>query len=297
MSEPSTFDVHATIGALFVYPIKSCAGVQVQEAILTETGLELDRAWMVVDQHGEFVTQRDLPRMALIVPQLKYSEMVVRAPGMLALHIQISAVESACRATVWGHDCAAYDMGDVAAQWLSDFLNQELPSGYPAQKLRLVRFDPEHRRLSDKKWTGEIDALNQFADGYPLLVLSQAAVDELNTRIAASGHSPVSAQRFRPNIVLEGAQAHDEDRWDALHIDTPDGVVELPLVKPCARCSIPNVDPQTALSDVRLGDTLQSYRTSPRMDGAITFGMNAAIRQGFECTLRVGQSVSARWQF
>ena len=116
-----------------MYPIKSCAGVQVNEALLTETGLELDRAWMVVDAHGEFVTQREWPRMCLIQPQLKTFEMVLRAPGMLALHIALDTVEQACRASVWGQDCAAFDMGDIAAQWFTDFLAQDLPAGLPPQ--------------------------------------------------------------------------------------------------------------------------------------------------------------------
>ena len=87
-------NVSCTISRLFVYPIKSCAGVEVQEAILTETGLEFDRAWMVVDEQGEFLTQRELPRMALVKPQLKTYEMVLRAPGMLALHVKLDEVSS-----------------------------------------------------------------------------------------------------------------------------------------------------------------------------------------------------------
>ena len=93
----ATADVTTTIASLWVYPVKSCAGVQVQEALLVETGLEFDRAWMVVDEHGVFVTQRELPRMALIQPQLRYHDMVLRAPGMLALHIALDQVEEPVR--------------------------------------------------------------------------------------------------------------------------------------------------------------------------------------------------------
>lgn len=115
------FDIQATITGLFVYPIKSCAGVAVQEAILTETGLEFDRAWMVVDGKGEFLTQRELPRMALIQPQIKHDDMVLRAPGMLALHVKLDEVEAPVRVTLWGDEVAAFDMGKVAAQWFTDF--------------------------------------------------------------------------------------------------------------------------------------------------------------------------------
>jgi hypothetical protein len=136
-------DVTGTIAALMVYPVKSCAGVSVQEAVLTEAGLDLDRAWMVVDATGGFVSQRELPRMALIRPQIKTFEIVLRAPGMLALHLAIDAVEQPVRVRVWDDEVAAYDMGAVAAQWFTDFLGQPL---------RLVRFDPEHRRLSSRQW-------------------------------------------------------------------------------------------------------------------------------------------------
>src|SRR5215208_963102 len=137
MSSPATGDcpepveaVAARIARLFVYPVKSCAGVEVTEAVLTETGFDLDRAWMVVDAQGEFVSQRELPRMALVKVQLRHSDVVLRAPGMLALHLQIDAVEAPARVRVWDDEVAAYDMGDIASQWFSDFLGR---------KLRLVR--------------------------------------------------------------------------------------------------------------------------------------------------------------
>ena len=114
-------DVTATIARLFVYPVKSCAGVEVQEAVLTDMGLDLDRAWMVVDSDGEFVSQRELPRMALVKPQLKTYDIILRAPGMLALHLSIDGVEQPARVRVWDDEVPAYDMGDVAAQWFSDF--------------------------------------------------------------------------------------------------------------------------------------------------------------------------------
>src|SRR6185369_8486004 len=166
MSSTAT-DVTAQIARLFIYPVKSCAGVELTEAVLTETGLDLDRAWMVVDAQGEFVSQRELPRMALVKVQLKHYEVVLRAPGMLALHLMIEAVEQPVTVRVWEDVVQAYDMGDVAAQWFTDFLGRPL---------RLVRFDPEHRRLSNARWTGGIEAPNQFSDGFPLLVASTASL-------------------------------------------------------------------------------------------------------------------------
>ncbi|NDZ12864.1 MOSC domain-containing protein [Variovorax sp. WS11] len=293
MTVPADFDLQATIARLFVYPIKSCAGVELPEALLTETGLEFDRAWMVVDAEGEFVTQRELPRMALIRPQMKHSEMVLRAPGMLALHIAFDRVEQPVRVRVWKDEVAAYDMGDIAAQWFSDFLSQP---GRP-QKLRLVRFDPEQKRLSNMKWTGGAAAQNQFSDGYPLLVASEGSLAELNARLAAQGHAAVGIERFRPNIVLAGIEAHDEDRVEMLYVGTGEGEAQLQPVKPCTRCPIPDIDPATAESGPEVGDTLRTYRADPRVDGAITFGMNAIVLQGIEHMLRRGQPVGANLRF
>ena len=292
---PTTdFDTTAVISGLYVYPVKSCAGVAVQDAILTETGLEFDRAWMVVDGQGEFLTQRELPRMALIQPQLKHYEMVLRAPGMLALHIKLDEVEAPSRVKVWDDDVAAFDMGKVAAQWFTDFL------GTPA---RLVRFDPDHKRVSSREWTGDVEALNQFSDGFALLVISEASLEQFNAKLVQSGQSGVSMSRFRPNIVLASAHGsdalapHDEDRMDVLNISTEQGVVEIKPVKPCPRCPIPNIDPTTALSSPGVGDMLQSYRSDARVKGAVTFGMNAIVLAGVDQQLKLGQRVGANYCF
>ena len=280
-------DVATRIARLFVYPVKSCAGVELQEAVLTETGLDLDRAWMVVDSEGEFVTQRELPRLALVKVQLKFSEVVLRAPGMLALHLQIDTVEAPTRARVWNDEVSAFDMGDTAAQWFTDFLGQ---------KLRLVRFDPDERRLSSPKWTGDVEALNQFSDGYPILVASEGSLAELNRRLVAAGHGAVGMERFRPNIVLAGLEAHDEDRLGDMRI-AADAQMVLRPVKPCGRCPIPNIDPLTAQASPFVNDALQAYRSNPILDGAVTFGMNAIVLEGVDQVLRVGQRVSAGWRF
>jgi uncharacterized protein len=289
----SDFDLNATISRLFVYPIKSCAGVELKESLLIETGLEFDRAWMVVDESGEFMSQRELPRMALIAPQLKQFEMVLRAPGMLALHIALDAVEKPCKVTVWNDECQAFDMGDTAAQWFTDFLMQELPAGMKPMKLRLVRFDPEHKRASNVKWTKGKQVLNQFSDGYPVLVISEGSLQELNDRLTAAGHAAVGIERFRPNIVLSGLQAHDEDRTDELHFSSAEGDFTLALIKPCPRCPIPDVNPQTATSSPEVSQMLQTYRQDARVDGAITFGMNVMVvrpdDEPFDLQLTVGQ--------
>jgi hypothetical protein len=178
----SSAELDAVIAQLFVYPVKSCGPLAVDSAVLTDQGLEFDRAWMVVDAQGEFYSQREFPRLALVQPQLRQSDLVLRAPGMLALHLSLNGVESAARVSLWGEDLDAWDMGPLAAQWFSDFL------GAPA---RLVRFDPEVERASSRQWTGGETALNQFSDGFPLMVISQPSLDELNRRLQAQGQASV----------------------------------------------------------------------------------------------------------
>jgi uncharacterized protein len=284
MSDPAL-----RIAQLFIHPIKSCGAIDVRQAALIDTGFEYDREWMVVDGHGEFVSQRELPRMALVQPTLRAHDMVLRAPGMLALHLQLDAVERACRVRVWDDEVDAFDMGDLAAQWFSDFLGQPL---------RLARFDPDARRLASARWTGAIEARTAFSDGFPLLVTSTASLDELNRRLTAAGQGAVTMQRFRPNIVLDGLpDAHGEDFIDALTIDSADGPVVVKLVKPCGRCTIPDVDPATAAQGHAVSDAMQAYRAEPRIDGALAFGQNAVIVSGMGCRLRAGDPVRAEIAF
>jgi uncharacterized protein len=281
-------DVAVRLQSLHLHPVKSCAVVDVAEALLVETGLEFDRSWMVVDGDGRFVSQRELPRMALVRQTLRHADLLLRAPGMLTLHLALDAVEAPCRVRVWNDEVAAYDMGGLAAQWFSDFLGRPL---------RLVRFDPGQRRLSSREWTGEIEAENAFADAFPLLVASTASLAELNRRLAAQGASPVTMARFRPNLVLDGLDAHGEDFLDEIGFEGDSGPIRLKLVKPCTRCSIPDVDPASGETGHAVGDTLAAYRADARMKGALTFGMNAVVVEGIEQLLRVGMAGSARIRF
>ena len=279
-------DLACTLSALHLHPVKSCGGFAVDEALLIETGLELDRAWMVVDAHGDMLTQRELPRMALVSSELRRGDLRLRAPGMLTLHLSLEAVEAPTTAQVWDDRVKAYDMGALAAQWFSDFL------GMPG--LRLVRFDPEQKRLSERRWTGPIEAENAFADGFPLLVTSTASLAELNRRLTQAGQPAVEMARMRPNLVLDGLDSpHLEDSIDTLHIDADPAPVVLKLVKPCARCTIPDVDPATATQGHAVADALAGYRADARVGGGLTFGMNAVIVSGVESVLRRGAAAQA----
>ena len=289
MSEGAS-DVQGQIAQLMIYPVKSCGGVVVSEAVLLETGLQWDRHWMVVDADGLFVSQRECARMALIRPQIEAGALRLRAPGMPELRVPLQSRGPSLRVQVWDDVVDALDMGPEAAQWLQAFL------GAPAQ--RLVRFDPAAQRACSTKWTGGVTASTQFADGYPVLVTTDSAMEELNTRLAAQGHPAVGMERFRPNVVLSGLLPHDEDHLGPLEVwDKGAAVARLQLVKPCARCPIPNIDPATADSHPGVGDALQAYRQDARVNGAITFGMNAIVTHGAGTVLRVGQVVQGDYTF
>lgn len=281
-------DLDVRIASLHVYPIKSCAAVDVARAEIAETGFDLDRNWVVVDAEGLFVTQRELPRMALVRIAVKGDELVLRAPGMLALHVALDRVETPMRATVWNDTVPAWDLGALAAQWMSDFL------GTP---LRLARFDPDAPRLADPAWAKQDATPFAFQDQFPLLVVSRASIGALNARLAAQGEAAVGMDRFRPNLVLDGLEAHDEDHLDTLTFMAGDGPVVLRLVKPCTRCSIPDVDPATGVPGHAVGDALAAYRADPRMEGRLTFGMHAVVVEGFGRALDVGAAGRARYAF
>jgi len=284
--------VHARIARLFVYPVKSCAGVALEQARLTATGLELDRAWMVVDADGVFLTQREWPRLALVHPRITPDEVLLQAPGMPTLPLPREPAgeqDRPARVRVWKDTVNAWDMGDAAAQWFSRFLAQA--------GLRLARFDPRVRRLSDLAWTKGVEAVNQFVDGYPLLVIGEASLAELNRRLTQAGHGAIGIERLRPNLLLADLQAHDEDSLAEIRIATREAAVVLAPVKPCARCPIPNIDPATAERSPEVLATLTSYRADPRMDGKPTFGMNAIIVDGIGRTLRTGDTITADWNF
>jgi uncharacterized protein len=277
-------DFDVTLHALYLYPVKSCAGIAVEQALLIETGFEFDRAWMVIDAHGEFVTQREQPRLQLVQPTLGRDALTLRAPGMLPLQLSLESAAAACRVRVWDDEVAAYDMGDLAAQWFSDFL---------CRPARLVRFDPDARRVADARWTGPLEVRTAFADAFPLLVTSTASLAELNRRLAA----PVTIERFRPNLVLDGLDAHGEDFIDELQFETADGPVRLKMVKPCTRCSIPDVDPRSAATGHAVNDALATYRADARVGGGLTFGMNAVIVDGVDRVLKPGMRARGSLRF
>lgn len=265
---------HAVVSGLFVYPVKSCRGIALNHAQVVATGLQQDRRWMVVDVQGHFVTQREQPRMALIAPELHGVGLRITAPGMTPLIIDGLSIEQRTSVRVWRDHCAAFDEGDTAAAWFSEFLGLAV---------RLVRFDESQPRLSSREWTGQVEAYNQFSDGFPILVISTASLAELNSRLA----TPLPMNRFRPNLVLEGLPAYGEDTLDELRTDS----LCLRVVKPCTRCKITTTDQATGIAQgTEPISTLMTYRRNPELRG-VTFGQNVIIVAGAGNTLSIGQTL------
>jgi uncharacterized protein YcbX len=259
-----------TVTGLFRYPIKSCAGIPLESAVLDHRGIEYDRRWMVVDAMGVFRTQRELPRMALIHPRVSDACLTLTATGMPDLSLPLTSHGSLLTVGVWNDRVVAVDQGEAVVDWLTRFL---------AEPLRLVRFDDGQDRRVEQAYAVRPEDQVGFADAYPLLLGNEASLADLNTRL----QEPLPMRRFRPNIVVAGADAYAEDTWGRIVV----GEVEIAVVKPCARCAVTTVNPDTGVKGKEPLTTLAGYR---RAAGGVMFCENAIhLRLG---TLRVGDPVT-----
>lgn len=257
------------LSALYVYPIKSAAGVRVQQAQVEPRGLRGDRRWMVVDELGVSLTQRDVPRMALLrALPLAANGVELTVPGRAPLELAASG-GAELEVEVWGDRVSARAASAVADQALSEFLERPC---------RLVFLPETSRRPVDLSYASAADEVS-FADGFPYLVIGQASLDALNARLA----HPVTMERFRPNLVIDGGAPHAEDGWRSIRV----GELRFDLVKPCARCVLTTVDPASGVKGKEPLATLSGYR---REGKNVLFGMNAIARGAG--TLQLGQSVS-----
>jgi uncharacterized protein YcbX len=267
--------IHIT--ALYTYPIKSCGRIQHERIAVAERGLLHDRRWMVVGaDDSAFLTQRELPRMALVQPAFTDSALTLSAPGMSALDVPLAMPADAptMPVVVWRDTAIAHDEGSAAAEWLSAFL---------AHPVRLVRMADAHYRRVDPVYSPE-SAQVGFADGYPILLVSESSLDELNIRLQLRGKAPIPMARFRPNIVISGAPAFAEDHWSAFAING----IDFEGVKLCARCVVTTVDQETgeAPDPKEPTATLATFRNHER---GVLFGQNVVHRgQG---VIAVGDAV------
>ena len=264
-----------TLAGLHVYPVKSCRGIALEEARVTETGLEHDREWMVVAPEGRFLTQRELPRLALVGTRLEQRSLWLSAPHAAPLEVPLDHDGIPAEVVVWRDRCAARDAGDAAARWLGDLLDRQV---------RLVRFDAAHHRQSDPAWTGTTRAYAKFADGFAMLAISTASLADLNARLP----QPLPMNRFRPNLVLDGLPPYGEDTLGEFRVGDQ---VRLRAVKPCTRCAITTTDQDTGEVDgVEPLRTLKTYRWNARLHG-IEFGQNVIVLAGAGTTLTRGMEI------
>lgn len=263
-----------TITSLTIYPVKSLAGISLNSAKLENRGFKYDREWMIVTEGGQFLTQRELAPMALIQTAILEHSLRLTMPLGDSVEVPLSIDKTQADAKVmtvkvWNDTCQAIDQGDEAADLLSRNLEK---------KVRLVRMEPSCKRIVDQKYANSADNVVSFADGFPVLVISDESLAELNRRL----EYPLPMNRFRPNITIGGSAPFAEDSWSEITIDN----VKLSLVKPCARCQITTIDQDTAEASQEPLKTLSFFR---KENGKIMFGQNAIPQNNGE--IRLGDEV------
>lgn len=255
-----------------IYPIKSTRPIALSESEVLPRGLPWDRRWMLVERDGRFITARQHPALAMIETALGMDTLNVSVAGRADLRIPLAEPAApSVPVTVWKDRCEAVPVGPAADAWFSDYLGIAC---------RLVRMTDQVVRRVNPDYGGPADQVS-FADGFPLLLLSEASLHDLNRRL----RTPVPMQRFRPNLVVDGEQPYGEDRWRRIRV----GEVEFAGVKNCSRCIFTTIDPHTGVKDAA-GEplrTLASYRR--REGGGVFFGQNLIPRS--RGVIRLGDTV------
>ncbi|MDD5228995.1 MAG: MOSC domain-containing protein [Methylococcales bacterium] len=257
---------------IFIYPVKSLAGIRVSQWDVVETGLRYDRQWMLIDENGQFLSQRRLPKMALIQTRLTDSELILSAPTKIDLNLPLESQGGAIiQSTVWSDCCDAQHVSNEADAWFSEVL--EIPC-------QLVYLPAETKRGVDLRYANTTDRV-AFSDGFPFLIVSENSLNALNAALKI----PVEMARFRPNLVVADCDAYAEDAWREIQI----GNIDFRLPKPCSRCSVPTINPETAEVGKEPLTTLNRLR---KWQNKIYFGQNALHNQCGE--LKIGQRVEVK---
>ncbi len=259
--------------AIYIYPIKSLAGISLQEATAETRGLEYDRRWMLTDAAGMFLTQREFPEMALLQPAIEKGHLVIQHRSKplepLSIPLDPASYGEPRTVTIWDDTCAALHVSEAADAWFRGALNAPCHLVYmPDNSVRPV--SPDYALPGD---------MVSFADGYPFLIIGEPSMANLNSKL----EKPLSIRRFRPNFVFSGNTPHEEDEWKSFSI----GSVRFRGTKPCGRCQIPTIDQETAIQGKEPSATLAKYR---RFGNKINFGMNVCLN-GAPGVVRVGEEV------
>ncbi|MCE7066413.1 MOSC domain-containing protein [Dyadobacter sp. CY326] len=244
------------LSEIWIYPVKSLGGIRLKEAKTEEKGLQYDRRWLIIDETNTFITQRVFHQMALIDVSLEQEGLKIfqrnnPKNSILVPYEPVSAEKLSVK--IWDDIAEAVTVSNEADSWLSAQLGQPV---------RLVMMPESTQRKADPRYAKNGENVS-FADGYPFLVISQASLDELNTRL----ESPISMIRFRPNFVIAETQPFAEDQWKRIAI----GGLGFEIVKPCARCVLTTVDPATGQKGAEPLKTLAGYR---RVNNKVLFGQN-----------------------
>jgi uncharacterized protein len=271
------------VAELYRYPVKSCRGERLDAATVEPWGLAGDRRWMIVDPAGDVVTAREHPRLLLAAPSPQDGGIRLTAPGMPELPVSIPhAARDLVPVSVWDSDLLATPAGEAADAWFT---------AVAGEPVRLVYLDDPTRRRPNPRFSREDDRVS-FADGYPLLLTSQASLGALNELVAAgplAAEGPLPMRRFRPSVVITGASPWAEDDWRVLRI----GGLVFRAVKGCDRCVLTTIDPDTASTGK---EPIATLARSRRWDGKVWFGMNLipSLPDGAACAapaIQVGDPV------
>ncbi len=271
------------VESLHVYPVKSCRGIDLEEATIGPRGFLFDRNWIVVDGQGKMLTQRDITSIATVLTALTDDAITLSAPGARDIPIPFVSEGSARTSVdVWGNECAGLDEGDEAAAWLSTVLGQGV---------RLLRFDETSCRELDAEWIGDTKATAAFSDVLPFLVVSTASLDALNEWRAARDMPPCTIDRFRANIVLTGLDAWAEDEVPALQC----GDIKIDLTRPCSRCRVPSINQQTGVEEeygnLEVLAEERKFKNYIDRPGAM-FGVQGMCTAGEGGTIKVGDEIA-----
>lgn len=244
------------LSEIWIYPIKSLGGISLNSALVTKRGLEHDRRWMLVDEKGVFLTQRNFPEMALLQVEIEANGLKVshktKPKGMVKIPFDAQPLEH-LEVQIWDDKCSAYTVSKIANEWFSTVLNQ---------KCQLVYMPEDSLRQLDRRYAKEGD-ITGFSDGYPILILGESALDYLNGKLAES----VPMNRFRPNLVFKGGEPNEEDNWQEFEI----GEATFLGVKPCARCVMTTINQDNAQLGKEPLKTLATYRKDGKK---VLFGQN-----------------------
>lgn len=264
------------LSEIWIYPIKSMGGIPLQKSNVEARGLQYDRRWMLVNPAGRFVSQREIPELALLRTAIEAGALIVfhKDRPLDKLHIPLdltSADLTQESVTIWDDTCTAAPFQKPVNDWFSAVLGQEL---------RLVMMPETTRRWADEQYAPKGQHVS-FADGFPYLIIGQASLDELNARL----QQPLPMNRFRPNFVFTGGEPFEEDKWSDFQV----GTTAFRGVKPCARCIIPTTDQETAQRAAEPLKTLATYRT---FGHKIFFGLNVLWMGEGAATVRVGDALT-----